>query len=249
MARRKTTTLTELRFLPTDFERFRPELQRDPIHNAARLEVRRKLESLGKHLSEALAGKKLAFTSRASLHHPFRFNSYQVNSQWVYLSRAEKERRDLKRLLGVELGKDLDQNYVHVLLVLEIHHQGLGVALRVHKDAWWDGENLKRRARHSVAGAELATALRGLPGYGLKIHDHRRIHECPSMTAAELVETMKYYTPGEHWINIHRQIPRDDPYVTEEGLLGRIENEMRILLPVYRLIRWTVDNNFLFREK
>ena len=50
-----------LRFLPTDFERFRPELQRDPIHNAARLEVRRKLEAIGKQAARSLASDDLTF--------------------------------------------------------------------------------------------------------------------------------------------------------------------------------------------
>ncbi|MFQ5655739.1 MAG: hypothetical protein ACE5GW_13540 [Planctomycetota bacterium] len=236
----------EIRFLPTDFERFRPELQRDRTHNAARLEVRRKLDALGKALAKSLSGPDLALTSRASLHHPYRFNRFRVESQWVYLSRAEKERRELKRILGVELGRDLDQNYVHAILVLEIHQHGLGTAIRIHKDAWWDGENLKRSLSAADRREAFARLLGALPCHGLHIHDHRRIRPCAEITPEEIAETLRYYTPGEHWLHISREIPRDDPFVTDEGLPARLEEEFRSLLPVYRSMRWSPENNFLF---
>ncbi len=237
-----------VRFLPTDFERFRPEVQSNPEYNAERLEVRRKLDAIGKHLCRKLEGERIALTARASLHHPYRFNRFQVDSQWVYLSRAEKERRLLKRILGVELGEDLDQNYVHVLLVLEIHQHGLEIALRVHKDAWWDGENIKRRLAAAAERESFAALLRSLAGYGLHIHDYRNVHACGTMTAEEVANTIQYYKPGEHWLHIERAIPRDDPWIAADGLLERLEVEFRRLLPVYGFIGWSPSNNFLFQS-
>ncbi|MFN0058995.1 MAG: hypothetical protein ACKVX7_11105 [Planctomycetota bacterium] len=235
-----------LEFLPTDFERFRPELARDPIHNAARLEVRRKLDGFGKRLAKryALAGE--TFVSRASLHHPYRFNAYKVETQFVYLSRSDVERNKIKKILGAELGADLDQNYVHTLITLEIHEHGLELALRVHQNAWWDGENLKRQAAREDARTRLAAALHALPGFAMRIHDFRREHPCETMTGAELVETFKYYKPGEHWLHIERALARADELVTVPGLESRLATIFDTLLPVYRAIRWSPENNFLF---
>ncbi|MCI0652598.1 MAG: hypothetical protein L0Z55_12035 [Planctomycetes bacterium] len=246
--RRSIPSGAEIRFLPTDFARFQPELQANPEYNAARLEVRRKLEALGKHLAATLAADDLAFAARASLHHPYKFNRFRVDSQWVYLSRADKERRRLKSLLGVDLGKDLDQNYVHAILVFEIHQHGLEFALRVHKDAWWDGENLKRKCAVAAERESLAACLRPLAGYGMQIHDYRRIHACETITPEELVETLRYYVPGEHWLHISRAVPSSDPLVAAEDFVSRTTEEFRALLPAYRFIRWTPENNWLFEE-
>ncbi|MEM7260925.1 MAG: hypothetical protein AAF488_02980 [Planctomycetota bacterium] len=238
----------ELTFLPTDFERFREELARDPIHNAQRLEVRRKLDAFGKRLGKTFADKDLAFSSRASLHHPYRFNAYKVDSQFVYLSRAEKERKSLKKILGVDLGKDLDQNYVHVLLTLEIHEHGLEVACRIHQNAWWDGENFKRKAADRARQGALVEALRGAAGFDLRVHDHRQKHLCETMTIEELSATLQYYTPGEHWLHVEQSIGRNEEFVTEPGLEERLVDEFRNLLPIYREIRWTQKNDMLFGQ-
>ncbi len=236
----------ELSFKPTDFARFQEELARDSIHNAERLEVRRKLDAFGKRLSKRLEAKDLAFASRASLHHPFRFNAYKVDSQYVYLSRADKERKSLKKILGVDLGKDLDQNYVHVILALEIHEHGLEVALRIHQNAWWDGENFKRQVNSEPHRQQVVDALRAAPGFDLRVHDHRRKHPCDAMTVEELVETIGYYTPGEHWLHVEQSLGREEEYVTEPGLEGRLADEFEDLVKLYRVIRWTPKNDFLF---
>ena len=200
----------------------------------------------GKYLGKSLA-RDVALVSRASLHHPYRFNRFKVDSQWVYLSRAEKERRALKRILGVDLGKDLDQNYTHVLLVIEIHEHGLEVACRIHKDAWWDGENLKRRA----AQVEQREALAETPGRTGRlrdagIHDFKRIHDCANITASEIKDMLGYYVPGEHWLHVCQEFPRDCGFVTEPGFAPRVEQEIRTLLPLYRFATWSPENNFLF---
>ena len=238
----------EVRFPPSDFEKFHESVQRDPEFNDARLEVRRKLDAIGKHLSRTLAERDLELVSRASLHHPYRFNAFRVASQWVYLSRGEKERKAIVLHLGVELGKDLDQNYTHAILVLEISHTGLEIALRIHQAAWWDGENLKRGLKNEARRDELAAALRPLVGYGLRIGDHRRVRPAETMTGRDLAEAMPYYEPGKHWLHLERKFDREDPFVTEEGLLERVESEFRSLLPAYRLIRWTKKNDRLFGE-
>lgn len=246
MAPRESNVAADLRLLPTDFERFRPEVQANPEYNAERLAVRRKLDAIGKALAQRLGSAGAALTSRASLHHPYRFNRFKVDSQWVYLSRADKERRQLQRILGVELGQDLDQNYRHTLLVLEIHQHGLEMALRVHKDAWWDGTNLERKCVRAPERERLAALLRELAGFGLHIHDFRNIHTCSSITSEELSETLRYYKPGEHWLHIEKEVPRDSTLVVADDFLAQLGTEFERLMPVYRFVAWSPENNFLF---
>lgn len=241
-----TTDSDQLGFRERDFALYRPELQRNEEYNDARLVVRRRLDTIGKAVCKALSSKDIGLTSRASLHHPYTFNGYKVSSQFAYISRGDKERKELKRILGVELGKDLDQNFVHVLLVLEIYQHGLEIALRIHKGAWWDGENFKRRLKASAGREELALLLRTLPEYGLRIDEHRKVHPCESMTAQELAEVCQYFTPGNHWLHISRDLDCEDPFIVEPGFLERVVEEFRRLLPVYAFARWSPSNNLLF---
>lgn len=241
------TPVTELQFTAREFELYRPEFQRNEEYNEQRLVIRRKLDALGKLAAKQLSEKGCELTARASLHHPYTFNGYRVATQFMYLSRGDAERRALKRILGVDLGKDLDQNFQHTLLVLEISQEGLEVALRVHKDAWWDGENLKRRLQSAAEREAFATLVRVLTGYAVRVGDHRRLHPCESMTAAELGEMMRYYTPGEQWFHLFHRFAKDHPFVTEPGFSESLVAELHALLPVYRFVRWSPESNQVFR--
>jgi len=236
----------EVHFPPTDFEKFHERIQRDSEFNDARLEIRRKLDALGKHLVSAISTKEVELVSRASLHHPYQHNGFRVASQWVYLSRGERERKAIVRHLGVDLGKDLDQNYTHSILVLEISEKGLEIALRIHKGAWWDGENLKRACASREYRTKLASQLQLLKEYGLRIGDHRRVRPCGELTERDLAEALSYYKPGDHWLHIERAIDRSDEFVTEPQFLDRVESEFRTLIPVYQIIRWSKKNDRLF---
>jgi len=235
-----------IQFLPTDFARYREELQTNPEHNPARLEVRQKLEAIGKHLTGVLSKGKTSFAARTSLHHPYRFNNNRVSNQRLYLSRSDKERKTLQRKLGVELSKEIEQGYTHTILVLQVNESGLECALRIHKSAWWDSENFKRSLATDEGRESFRNALESLAGYCLRIDDHRRARSCSDITSEDLQEVARYFVPGEHWLHIERSISTDDVFVTSDGILERLEAEFRGLLPAYEHIRWAPSNDRLF---
>ncbi|MEE2857780.1 MAG: hypothetical protein VX949_10345 [Planctomycetota bacterium] len=236
----------EVAFLPTDFERFRESVQTDPEFNEARLEVRRKLERIGKVAADALSTAPYLLVARASIHHPHRFNGFRVAQQCTYLSRGEKERTFLKKHLGDEIGEDLDTDYIHTQLVLQIDERGLIFALRIHPKAWWDGENLKRLLGDEDERPTIASALQPLEGYSLRVHDHKRTRECKGIDDLELAEMRKSFTPGEHWLHVERRFERDDLFITSGGFEQRAIAEWKRLLPAYRCFCWHPDNDRLF---
>ena len=236
----------EVAFLPTDFERFRESVQTDPEFNEARLEVRRKLERIGKVAADALSTAPYLLVARASIHHPHQFNGFRVAQQCTYLSRGEKERTFLKKHLGGEIGEDLDTDYIHTQLVLQIDEQGLIFALRIHPKAWWDGENLKRLLGDEQERPTIASALQPLEGYSLRVHDHKRTRECKGIDDLELAEMRKSFTPGEHWLHVERRFERDDLFITSGGFEQRAIAEWKRLLPAYRCFCWHTDNDRLF---
>ena len=234
------------RFLPGDFERFAPGVQGNAEYNDARLEVRRKLDEIGKSGVELLSDEVRDFTSRASLHHPHKINSFKVDRQRVYLSRGAAERQELESRLGQEIGEDLGSDYFHALLVLEIHQQGLMIGLKIHPKAWWDGENLRRQMGKQTCREALGAAMKQLDGYRLRIHDHKTSRPCETVDDIEWKSVRKHYTPGEHWIHIERQIEKESIFVTSGGFRQRVIDEWERLLPAYRLFGWHPSNDQLF---
>jgi len=231
-------------FEPSDFRAFEKEKWRNEAWNADRLIVKRRLLDMGKAIEKALleSGEKLVVKS--SLHHPYRFNAFSVSEMWTYLSR--KDRSALKALFGEDLGKDLDPSYQQVVFVLSIDFEGVGLSLRIHPAAWWEGQNLKGKARDAARLDELVALLNALgEGYVLVVHDWKKENACAALRRGELEAVLGYYTPGNHWLHIRSRLAKDDPLVTSEGFLDAAIADFRKLLPVYRFILWTPENNFL----
>lgn len=239
-------SVKELTFQPSDFERFSDSVQTNPEYNDARLEIRQKLDQLGKQGVEALSQSPHTLVSRASLHHPHKFNDFRIESQRVYLSRGDEERTHLQQLLGQDLGKDLNSDYIHTMIVLEINQAGLTFALRIHQNAWWDGENLKRKLSDEEMRPAVAKTLQPLEGYKLRIHDHRSSRDCTGIDDLELLEFQKHYTPGDHWLHVERKFARDDLFVSSGGFSQRVLAEWKRLLPAYKEFCWHPTNDYLF---
>ena len=98
-------------FEESDFRALAPGLASNPDYNAHRLAARRRLLALGKRAASAAGPLGLELECRTSLHHPHTFNGNRVQRLWAYLTRTKKAKGALKKLLGPELGKDLDSAY------------------------------------------------------------------------------------------------------------------------------------------
>ncbi|MBN1419771.1 MAG: hypothetical protein JXP34_13410 [Planctomycetes bacterium] len=230
-----------------EFEAFRREKWKDAAYNDERLGVRRRLAAIAGLAGEALAAGGIRLEARASLHHPYTFNRFCVDTQFAYLSRSKAERKPLKTILGVDLGKDIDTDYTHLIFYVEIRFEGLEVGLKLHKDAWWDGQNLKRKVAADGACAAFAEILNALPpGFALSIHDWRRRYEPGAIHKSDVNRVFGYYTPGEHWLHIRREIPRGDPRMGTRELTDAIVSDLAACGPAYRFALWTPENDFLF---
>src|SRR5262245_47340089 len=179
-------------FEPSDFKAFEKDKWRSEAWNNDRLIVKRRLLDLGKGIQKALAEAGEELVARSSLHHPYTFNAYSVSEMWAYLSR--KSRGSLKMLFGEDLGKDLDPNYVQLLLILSIDFEGVGIALRIHPSAWWEGQNVKNKCEDAARLEELRALLNALEGYTLTIHDWKKEYPCGKLYRDDVQAFFKYYT-------------------------------------------------------
>ncbi|MGC6487082.1 MAG: hypothetical protein ACON4Z_05525 [Planctomycetota bacterium] len=227
-------------FLERDFKAYERHRQDDPEYNALRLSVRRKLKAIADKVKKEAKALGTDMGAQAGLHHPYTFNSYRVKEQRAYLCRGAKERKKLAAFFGDALGKDAETHYIQTVLEVCLDDQVVEAALRIHPQAWWDGENLKKQLLHDAAAMEeFCVQLKALPGgFNLKLHDWRADHWCASVTPGAVKELMQHYTPGEHWLHVQRQLPKEDALEMGGEADAWVRSSLLSLLPVYRMILW-----------
>ncbi|MFT4513896.1 MAG: hypothetical protein ACI89X_002265 [Planctomycetota bacterium] len=228
-------------FLERDFKAYERDLQKDPEYNALRLAVRRKLKGIADRVQKAAKPLGADLSVQAGLHHPYSFNAYRVKEQRAYLCRGAKERKKLATFFGEALGKDAETHYIQTVLEVCIDDEIVEAALRIHPSAWWDGENLKKKLLNDSDEMDsFCQMLKALPpGFNLKLHDWRVDHWCASLKPSAVQELMHHYTPGEHWLHVQRQLPKEDAVEMGTEAEPWVSNSLLSLLPVYKSILWT----------
>lgn len=231
-----------------DFHALSDALCADPQFNDRRLVARRRLGALARDVVSGAAEQGLALESRTSLHNPHTFNGMRVRRIWAYVCRAKPEKKKLKRVLGAELGKDLDAAYRNAYLCLAIEAEALEVSLRIHPDGWYDGQNLIKRVAAEGVGP-WREVLDELRGFRLRMHDWKGEWRCGDLTTEQLEEFLSYYVPGEHTLAVEHRLPAPSgargPAIEPATAEAMVAECMR-LLPLYRYAAWSGESDFLF---
>jgi hypothetical protein len=243
-----TPVTGEIVFEEGDFHSLSDRLAADRQYDDARLRARRKLGALGKLAVKRLAAGGLELDSRTSLHTPTVFNAMRVRRLWTYLTRTKREKARLKRTIGADLAKDLDAAYRNAYLCIAIEADALEVSLRIHPEAWFDGQNLVHRTKREGLRGWL-DELQPLDGFFLRMHYWKGEWRCGALDERRLAEFLSYYKPGEHRMAVERRFPappgaRGGALSKEapEGLLSELER----LAPLYRFTAWSQESDFLF---
>ncbi len=231
-----------------DFHALSDALAGDAEGNARRLIARRKLLAIGKDACKRAAEHGHKLECRTSLHNPNQFNGMRVRRIWAYVTRSKAEKKRLKGVLGAELGKDLDAAFKNAYLCFAIEAEALEVSLRIHSDAWYDGQNLKNRVERGALRAWLEE-LNRLDGFFLRMDDWKGEWRCGALTIEALEEFLSYYTPGEHRLAVERRWPA--PAGARGGALEpeavrEMSAQFERLLPLHAFTGWSLENNFLF---
>jgi hypothetical protein len=237
-----------------DFHALSEGLARDPQYNDRRLQTRRKLGAIAK---EALArltdeakstGATLDLTQRTSLHQPNVFNHMRVRRLWAYICRGKQEKARLKKVIGAELAKDLDAAYRNAYLCVALEADAIEVSLRIHPEAWYDGQNLARRLEREGTQAWIAL-LNQLEGYHLRLDSWKGEWPCGRLDRDRIAEYLRYWKPGEMGMGVERRWPAP-PGSRGPALAPEVPRllvaELRRLAPLYRFTAWSQESDFLF---
>ncbi|MCC6782681.1 MAG: hypothetical protein IT457_07535 [Planctomycetes bacterium] len=226
-------------FLQRDFLAFDRHRQDDPEYNALRLSIRRKLKAIADEVKKR--GKELGYelASQGGIHHPHSYNAFRVREQRAYLCRSDKERKKLAAFFGEALGKDAETHYIQTVLEVSLDGQVIEAALRIHPQAWWDGENLRKKLGTPAGMTEWCQMLKALPpGYALRIHDWKKSYWANVATPREMQEMASAYTPGNHWLHLVRELPAEDAIGMELQAPEWAVTSLLALLPLYRFTLW-----------
>jgi hypothetical protein len=233
-------------FEARDFAVFEEAYQKNPDYDAHRLRVRRRLAAIAEEARGKLGEHGLRLERRDSLHRPFSFNRGRVVAQWVYLLREGKDRKAFRSIVGPEVGADLDPAFQNAHLVLAVDEAGVEAGLRVHKEAWVDAQNWKNAIGDAPGREGFRQLLNALPeGFGLRIHDWKKVYDCPKVNRDDVEEFAKYFTPGEHGARVFRSVARSDPGAIAAELPSRLAEALVALAPLYRFLAWSPENDRL----
>ncbi len=226
-------------FLQRDFLAFEKHRQDDPEFNALRLSIRRKLKTIADEVKRRAKELGQDLSVQGGLHHPHSYNAFRVREQRAYLCRSDKERKKLAAFFGEALGKDAETHYIQTVLEVSLDGQVVEAALRIHPQAWWDGENLRKKAATPEGMTQWCAMLKALPaGFSLRIHDWKKQYWASAATPREMQDLFSAYTPGNHWLHLVRELPAED--AIGMGLEGPqwVLTSLLALLPLYRFTLW-----------
>lgn len=231
-----------------DFHVLSAGLCRDPQYNDRRLVLRRKLLSLAKVFAVEAKALGVELDVRTSLHAPSTFNHMQVKRIWAYACRAKAEKRRLKGVLGADLAKDLDASYRNAYVCAAVEFDAVEVSLRIHADAWFDGQNLvSRTKKEGLDGWK--RELNQLEGFRLRLADWKGEWICGNLGRDRLEEFLKYYKPAEHALVVDRRFPAPPGARTalfSSQFPAQVVAELLRLVPLYRFTAWSQESDFLF---
>ena len=237
-------------FSASEFDAYAPPRASSNAFNRPRLEAREKAMALGRVMQADATALALPLELRASDEHPSLWNKRSVTAQWLFLWRDAAARRALEALLddGRSLQATLTDPtpfFRHAFLALHIDHDGVEVSLRVHGDAWVDARNLRARCASVEGRAELVAAIRQLPeDFVLGVSDAARV-PVRDVTDATLDGAIAAWLQPNQWWSVgwplSRSVVLDQAGALEEPILAAF----RALVPIYRLVAWSRDNDLI----
>ena len=142
-----------------------------------------------------------------------------------------------------------DQSIQHLELTLSlcVTHSAVELALHLHTNAHLDRKNLRQRLESSTEQAEFLSLLSALPS-ALKVRIGDQEAVAASEFTAEQLSAWSQALESVCDLDIKTEFLRDDALVNGEEFVSVASSLLQALLPVYRYIAWTAENDHVEGE-
>jgi len=247
-------------FTQADFDAYAPKKWKSNVFTRERLEVKQKLVQLSRELAGTVsAADGSPLTAEFSVEYPALWNHKQVESQHLFFSRNEGARKELDAIIDrqkslASMIDDPTPQRNHLFLAVTLSHEALEVSLRLHPDAKIDRQNLERKCEDHFEREKLIRMISALPDYQVGVTpqlgaaselDETRL----SALVAELLKPAPPIGSPQHLLCVGHTIDRATSIAAGEGVLELAKNDMAALLPIYRFIAWSRDNDFVYMKE
>lgn len=249
----------------SDFACYEPRKWKSNVYNRERLEVRQKLLLLGQSCAGQLLGPDGApLHLEASVEHPAVWNHKQVENQSIYFSRNEAARKQLDGFIDrqkpiASLLDDPTPQRNHIFLAVTVHHESIEVSLKLHPDATVDRQNFERKmGEHFEAERFLGLLQQGIEGFSIGVvpllktagsdYSMEQLAEAIGMLPASGGLSI----PGQpvHLFAVTTSLPASQfADLAAADQQTWVAQKIGRLLPLYRFIVWTRDNDFVSMSK
>jgi hypothetical protein len=248
-------------FTAADFDAYQPKKWKSNVFNRERLEVKQKLVALGRELQGAMVapdGSPLA--AEPSVEHPALWNHKQVEAQHLYFSRNEGARKELDAIIdrGKSIASMIDDptpQRNHLFLAVTLTEQAIELSLKLHPDARVDRENLERKCDDHFEREKLMHLVRGL-GPAFRAGITPELAPVTELDEGKLLELVAALGKGsspqaltlgapQRLFYVGRALPREEASAAGQGLVDVAKQSLMSLMPIYRFIAWSRDNDFV----
>jgi hypothetical protein len=234
----------------SDLDAYLPARAGSNLSTRPRLEVKQRLLGLAPALTLAAQTAGVSLELRASDERPSIWNQHRVTAQWLWLWRDADARRHLAAVLdqGRTLAASLNDPtpFVrHAFLAVKVDAEGVEVSLRVHTDAGVDLKNLRARAGDPLKRAELLQALWSAGDLVLEVPGAPAVL-ARDVDGVRLAASLDALTDPSHvWTLRALKLSRADAVARGADLGDDLIAAFARLLPLYRLVAWSTDNDLV----
>ncbi len=235
------------------FSVYTPEKWSSMVHNLPRMRNKDLLVALCELAAEPLAPLLDGMARAASDEIPNIVNQKKVEAQWVYWFRDAAARANLTTFLGKT---PLDQAVIfniapqdkHVTLAVVIRFGELWVGLRVAPGATVDRRNLKQKLAQSWERERFGELLQGLPE-GAVAGFEGALQPTSEVTSESLLATAEGLESQNASYCIGTSLSVEQVVSLQGELVDHVRNWLQALVPVYRFVAWTRDNDLIEASK
>jgi hypothetical protein len=245
------------------YNAFRQDMWRSPDTDAFREPAYRRMYDLLELLKPELAKK----TWDIHLHwmKAYHVSPYHVSDKMPAVSSIQirlSKSRQLVQWMEDNLLRDFGRQANHIRLECRISEHGFAAQLLLDRDAWVDGSNLVGKLLRSPDAAEhrkfFANHLTNLSSdLHLRIYrpyqdsDHWWSSYAVTDLARNLIDeeevelNLRKYRYGDHHLTLGVLYKPNDLRINKPMIVQEVMDRFEELYPIYKLIAWTPQNDFL----
>lgn len=232
-----------------DFDAFEESKWVSNAFNLERLEVKLKLSSLGKIIEGQLGEKLSDLEMDLSEERPSIFNQHKVSHLTLFFYRDLKARKQVGSLLDksrtiADNVMDAAPYHRHISLCVRVRKSGIEAGIFIHRNSWLDWKNAVERCKSYGESDRLAGILSGL-GPGVKYSTGEGLSEdAESASEINTVSFIEGLEKADPYTIVGEIFSYQSSIVRQAEFVGRVADLFGSLLPLFRFISWTHENDF-----